>query len=84
MIKSRKSRKYTAPAPLKAISANARFATGEVVQWVSHSGNPYIGTIASMLEGTDSRGDLLRVKLFSGGYRSAYENDHDIEILETA
>jgi len=79
----KKSRKYTRPAPLKEINANARFICGEVVQWVSHSGNPYIGTIESMLEGTDSRGDLLRVKLFSGGYRSAYDNEHDIEVLET-
>ena len=68
---------------MKKIQHGERFSCGDVVQWVSASGNPYIGEVESIKEGLDSRGDLLGVRLFSGkGYRNAYDNENEIELLE--
>ena len=68
---------------MKKIQHGDRFSCGDVVQWVSASGNPYIGEVESIKEGLDSRGDLLSVRLFNGkGYRNAYDNENDIETLE--
>ena len=68
---------------MKQIQRGDRFSCGDVVQWVSASGNPYIGEVESIKEGLDSRGDLLSVRLFNGkGYRNAYDNENDIETLE--
>ena len=68
---------------MKKIQHGERFSCGDVIQWVSASGNPYIGEVESIKEGIDSRGDLLGVRLFSGkGYRNAYDNENEIELLE--
>ena len=70
---------------MKKIQHGERFSCGDVVQWVSASGNPYIGEVETIKEGIDSRGDLLTVRLFNGkGYRNAYDNGNDIEVLEKA
>lgn len=66
----------------KYVEANNRLAVGETVQWTSHSGNQYTGTVHSIRDFDNSMaGDLITVRLSNGRYRSFYENDVDFEIL---
>lgn len=70
---------------MKKIQTGDRFSCGDTIQWIAASGNAYIGKVETIKEGIDSRGDLLVVKLFGeGGYRNAYDNLNDIELLEPA
>lgn len=66
----------------KYIEANNRLAVGEIVQWVSHSGNQYTGTVHRIRDfGNSMIGDLITVQLFNGEYRSFYENDVDFQVV---
>jgi len=67
---------------MNTIQVGERFSVGDTIQWIAASGNAYIGKVATIKEGVDSRGDLLVVKLFSGKYRNAYDNLNDIELLD--
>ena len=68
---------------MNTIQVGERFSCGDTVQWISASGNVHIGEVETIKEGVDSRGDLLVVKLFGGqGYRNAYDNLNDIELLD--
>lgn len=68
---------------MKAIQVGERFSVGDTIQWIAASGNAYIGEVETIKEGVDSRGDLLVVKLFGDrGYRNAYDNLNDIELLD--